>query len=164
MTRTTMFQRPAEMPMASTKPAWQCAAWGCNIAGGIKTGSEAYCRYHHGKESGAFDAISNLVNGEAWRLRLVRCAQLGATDWRETCKSLAHKYGRDDLDPFVLDMQMSDSCRYEHMVLSDMDEALRDPVSRASQNAPVTIRNGDDRPVTPMDLIKRYRDSKRMSK
>ena len=161
MKRLTEFQREPQMSMAPTKPFWQCSAWGGTIAGGIVDGGKAYCRYHHGKDTGAFDAISDLVNREAWRLRLVRCAQLGASDWRETCKALAHKYGRDDLDPFVLDMQMSDSCRYEHLVLADMDDALRDPVSRASRNAPVTISNGEERPVTPMDLIRRYRESKK---
>lgn len=164
MKRLTAFEAAPQMAMAPTKPIWQCSAWGCTISGGILDGAQAFCRYHHGKDTGAFDAISDLVNREAWRLRLVRCAQTAPNGWREMCKSLAEKYGRDDLDPFVHDMNDCDSARYEHLVYADMDDALREPVSRAAQNAPVTIRNGDDRPVTPMDLIKRYRDSKRMSK
>ena len=164
MKRLTEFQRePVAMPMASTKPVWQCAAWGCTIAGGIVDGGVAHCRYHHGKETGAFDAISDLVNREAWPLRLVRCAQSAPVDWRETCKSLAQKYDRDDLDPFVLEMTDSDSGRYEQLVYADMDDALREPVMKAAQNTPVTIRNGDDRPVTPMDIIKRYRAMKASS-
>jgi pimeloyl-ACP methyl ester carboxylesterase len=161
MKRLTAFEAAPQTQVASVKPAWQCAAWGCTIARGIVDGSIAYCRYHYGKDTGAFDAISDLVNKEAWRLRLVRCAQSAPSGWRDTCKSLAHKYGRNDLDPFVLDMSEADSARYEHLVYADMDDALREPVARAAQNVPVTIRNGEDRPVTPMDLIRRYRDSKR---
>ena len=164
MKRLTAFEASPQMGSEPTKPIWQCSAWGCTISGGIVDGDKAFCRYHHNKDIGAFDAISDLVNREAWRLRLVRCAQSAPMDWRDTCKELAHKYGRDDLDPYVLDMTDSDSARYEQLVYADMDDALRESVSRAAQNTPVTIRNGDDRPVTPMDLIKRYRDSKRMAK
>lgn len=161
MKRLTEFQREPQTAVAHTKPAWQCSAWGCTIAGGISTDGKAYCRYHHGKDTGAFDAISDLVNRESWRLRLVRCAQSAPTDWRETCQALARKYDREDLDPFVLSMGDADSARYEQLIYSDMDEALRDPVARAAQNAPVTIRNGDDRPVTPLEMIRRYRESRK---
>ena len=160
MKRLTAFEASPQMTAAPTKPAGQCAAWGCTLPGGIADGDKAYCRYHHAKDTGAFDAISDLVNREAWRLRLVRCAQSAPINWRETCKALALKYDRDDLDPYVLDMTDSDSARYEQLVYADMDDALRLPVMKAAQNAPVTIRNGDDRPVTPMDIIKRYRAMK----
>ena len=145
MKRLTEFQREPQPSMAPTKPAWQCAAWGCTLPGGINSTGQPHCRFHHGADTAVFDEISDLVNREAWRLRLIRCAQAAPSNWRDMCRSLANKYDRAELDPYVL----------------DMNDVLKEPVAKAMRNVPVTINNGDDRALTPLEIIQKWRDQKR---
>ena len=161
MKRLTEFQREPQPSMAPTKPAWQCAAWGCTLPGGINSTGQPHCRFHHGADTAVFDEISDLVNREAWRLRLIRCAQAAPSNWRDMCRSLANKYDRAELDPYVLDMNDADSAKYEHLVYANMNDVLKEPVAKAMRNVPVTINNGDDRALTPLEIIQKWRDQKR---
>ena len=151
----------AQIPALSpTKPDWQCRAWGCTLAGTIGLFGTAECLFHHGKEKACFDAISDLVNREAWRMRLVRCAQNGNADWREDCRTLARKYGRPELDPIMLGMGLVDSTKYEILVHRDMADVLREPIAKAVRNVPVTISADGEVDMTPLQMIARWRAEK----
>lgn len=139
---------------------WKCKAWGCTLPGGLGHFGDGHCEFHHGKQANVFDAISELVNREAWRMRLVRCAQSGNDSWREDCRTLANKYGRPELDPIMLGMGLVDSTKYEWLVHNDMTDVLRDPVAKAVRNAPVTIDSDGTVQMTPLQMITKWRSMK----
>ena len=152
--------RPVDTSPASTKPEWQCKAWGCTLPGAIGLWGKAECGFHYAKDTAVFDAVSDLVNREAWRYRLIRCAQNGHDGWREDCRTLARKYGRTELDPIMLGMGIVDSTKYELLVHHDMADVLREPIAKATRNAPVTIDEHGAVSMTPMQMIARYQAQK----
>ena len=46
-------------------------------------------------------------------------------------------------------------------VRATMNDVLKEPVAKAMRNVPVTINNGDDRALTPLEIIQKWRDQKR---
>lgn len=150
---------PAPVANDDAKPLWRCKAWGCEMPGSIGEFGNAYCRYHFGAHTSQFDRITAVVKPEIWRYRLIRCAQQGGEDWRETCKTLCEKYGRPDLDPLMLGMTVIESRRYELLVMDDMEDALKQQVaSIQSENVIASDANGEV--ITPMEMIRRYRAMK----
>lgn len=138
-------------PSGPTKPTWQCSAWGCTLSGGLSSGGRAYCRYHHSVEVEFFDPISDVVNREAWRMRLAGCAQAAASGWRDVCRELATKYGHPELDPYVLSIGDGASRDYEQLVLADLDDAVREPIARITGKQ--LAGEVASRPVSPLERI-----------